>query len=111
MKKRADPRKIKREEHKQKLSKLQERVDNFGEDEADKEVSKFEELPLSEATIEGLKIHIMSPVPMFRSGPSLPLCKATICLEQRVPEVVRLWRFWCLCWSACFETSGVMWMV
>ncbi|AOW00924.1 ATP-dependent RNA helicase DBP4 [Yarrowia lipolytica] len=55
MKKRADPRKIKREEHKQKLSKLQERVDNFGEDEADKEVSKFEELPLSEATIEGLK--------------------------------------------------------
>lgn len=55
MKKRADPRKIKREEHTQKLSKLQERVDNFGEDEADKEVSKFEDLPLSEATIEGLK--------------------------------------------------------
>lgn len=51
----ADPRKIKRAEHTSKLTALQQRVDTFGQDDADKEISKFEDLPLSEPTIEGLK--------------------------------------------------------
>lgn len=34
---------------------MQDRVDRFGEEEEDKEVSKFEDMPLSEATVEGLK--------------------------------------------------------